>query len=225
MFRAAEQLHTTVVSASVIQRQGNALSSVHYDVQAMDLPVLEDKVAAGSEDSTMDRIPPLVLFRGDLKRCCESMQVALASYLVPGEAQGQFSEEQPEWLLSKGFKIIVDLQEEDVKNDLYLSAVQEAVVNIPVEIGTAHSAEQVQRFAEIVFDSAKKPIYLHSQEGNGRTSVKVSRWKQHVTCAERLATQNGSLNGNGKPVKNDQTEQLTNSPVFSSEGSKNSTLL
>lgn len=317
IFRAAEQLHTAVMSALCDPETGEC--PVRYDVQTEDLPVLEDKVAAvlgcmlallnrgrkevlsgrsgvasafqGSEDSTMDRIPPLALFRGDLKRCCESMQVALASYLVPSEARGldiwrklqrlknacydagfpradghpcptlfanwfpvyfstvpddslsdelevafwrggQVSEEGLEWLLSKGFKTIVDLREEDVKDDLYLSAIQEAislgkieVVNLPVEIGTAPSAEQVQRFAEIVSDSAKKPIYLHSQEGISRTSAMVSRWKQYVTRAERLATQNRSLNGNGKHVRNDQTEQLTNSPGFSSEGSENGTPL
>ncbi|BAT13011.1 Os11g0189900 [Oryza sativa Japonica Group] len=40
------------------------------------------------------------------------------------------------------------------------------VVNIPVEIGTAPSAKQVQRLTEVVSDSVKKPIYLHCQEGN-----------------------------------------------------------
>uniref|UniRef100_A0A0E0H140 DSP-PTPase phosphatase fused to NAD+ Kinase domain-containing protein n=1 Tax=Oryza nivara TaxID=4536 RepID=A0A0E0H140_ORYNI len=262
IFRAAEQLHAASRWHSVIQLQGEC--PVRYDVQAVNLPVLEAKVTAvlgwmlalrnqgqkevlsglsgvasafqGSEDSTMERIPPLTLFRG--KRCCESMWVALANYLVPSEAQwldiwrmlqrlkmpdmiqvsqglmvipvqryfqigfrgGQFSGVQLEWLLSKGFKIIVNLWEEDVKDDLYLSAVQEAVSLGKIEV--------VQRFTEVVSDSVKKPIYLHCQEGNGRTSVMVSRWKQ---C---WATQNGSLNEN---------DQLTNSPGFSSEGSKNST--
>ncbi|KAG8089554.1 hypothetical protein GUJ93_ZPchr0011g27374 [Zizania palustris] len=317
IFRAAEQLHGAVMSALCDPETGEC--PVRYDVRTEDLPVLEDKVAAvlgcmlallnrgrkevlsgrscvasafqGSEDSTMDRIPPLALFRGDLKRCCESMQVALACYLVPSEARGldiwrrlqrlknacydagfprsdghpcpalfanwfpvyfstlpddatsdelevafwrggQVSEEGLAWLLSKGFKTIVDLREEDVKDDLYLSAIQEAVslgkievVNMPVEIGTAPCAEQVQRFTEIVSDSVKKPIYLHSQEGISRTSAMVSRWKQYVTRAQRLATQNRSLNGNGKPVKNDQTDQLTNSPGFFSEANESGALM
>uniref|UniRef100_A0A0E0R552 DSP-PTPase phosphatase fused to NAD+ Kinase domain-containing protein n=1 Tax=Oryza rufipogon TaxID=4529 RepID=A0A0E0R552_ORYRU len=141
------------------------------------------------------------------------MVIPVQRYFQIGFRGGQFSGEKLEWLLSKGFKIIVDLWEEDVKDDLYLLAVQEAVslgkievVNIPVEIGTAPSAKQVQRLTEVVSDSVKKPIYLHCQEGN-----------------ETVDTQNGSLNWNGKPVKNDQTDQLTNSPGFSSEGSKNST--
>jgi NAD+ kinase len=130
----------------------------------------------GSEDSTMDRIPPLAVFRGDLKRCCESMQVALTSYLVPSEPRGldvwrrlqrlknacydagfpradgypcptlfanwfpvyfsivlddseadelevafwrggQVSEEGLAWLLEKAFRTIIDLREEDVKDD------------------------------------------------------------------------------------------------------------
>ncbi|XP_025827224.1 probable NAD kinase 2, chloroplastic isoform X2 [Panicum hallii] len=315
IFRAAEQLHTAVMSALCDPETGEC--PVRYDVESEDLPVLEDKVAAflgcmlallnrgrnevlsgrsavasafqGSEDSTSDRIPPLALFRGDMKRCCESMQVALASYLVPSEPRGldvwrklqrlknacfdagfpradgypcptlfanwfpvyhstasddsgteelevafwrggQVSEEGLAWLLEKGFKTIVDLREEDVKDDLYLSAVQEAVasgkidvVNMPVEIETAPSAEQVQQFAALVSDSAKKPIYLHSKEGVSRTSAMVSRWKQYVSRSERLAVQNRSLNGNGKFLTNDKTEQHTGSPSSSTNGTKNGT--
>ncbi|XP_062198247.1 probable NAD kinase 2, chloroplastic [Phragmites australis] len=315
IFRSAEQLHTTVMSALCDPETGEC--PVRYDVESEDLPVLEDKVAAvlgcmlallnrgrnevlsgrsgvasafqGSEDRTMDRIPPLAMFRGDMKRCCESMQVALASYLVPREARGldiwrrlqrlknacydagfpradgypcptlfanwfpvylstasddsgtdelevafwrggQVSEEGLAWLLEKGFKTIVDLREEDVKDDLYLSAVQEAissgkieVVNMPVETGTAPSAEQVQQFAALVSDGTKKPIYLHSKEGVSRTSAMVSRWKQYVTRSERLAVQNRSLNGNGNLLTNDKTEQHTGSPSSSTNGTKNGT--
>ncbi|OEL20682.1 putative NAD kinase 2, chloroplastic [Dichanthelium oligosanthes] len=315
IFRAAEQLHTAVMSALCDPETGEC--PVRYDVESEDLPVLEDKVAAvlgcmlallnrgrnevlsgrsgvasafqGSEDDTSDRIPPLALFRGDMKRCCESMQVALASYLVPSQPRGldiwrklqrlknacydagfprpdgypcptlfanwfpvylstapddsgtdelevafwrggQVSEEGLAWLLEKGFKTIVDLREEDVKDDLYLSAVQEAVssgkmevVNMPVEIGTAPSAEQVQQFAELVSDGAKKPIYLHSKEGASRTSAMVSRWKQYVTRSERLAGHSRSLNGNGKLLTNDKTEQHMGSPSSSTNGTKNGT--
>ncbi|KQJ89091.1 probable NAD kinase 2, chloroplastic [Brachypodium distachyon] len=317
IFRAAEQLQNAVMSALCDPETGEC--PVRYDVPSEDLPVLEDKVAAvlgcmlallnrgrtevlsgrsgvasafqGSEHSTMDRIPPLALFRGDMKRCCESMQVALASYLVPNEARGldiwmrlqrlknacydagfaradghpcptlfanlfpvyfstvpddsgtdelevafwrggQISEEGLAWLLAKGFRTIVDLREEDVKDDLYLSAVQEAVssgkvevVNMPVEIGTAPSAEQVQQFAALVSDGAKKPIYLHSKEGVGRTSAMVSRWKQYATRAERLATQNRSPNVNGKALKKHGAEQHTSSPGSSSNGSENGVLV
>ncbi|KAJ1274910.1 hypothetical protein BS78_05G095600 [Paspalum vaginatum] len=290
-----------------------------YDVESEDLPVLEDKVAAvlgcmlallnrgrnevlsgrsgvasafqGSEGSASDRIPPLALFRGDMKRCCESMQVALASYLVPSEPRGldvwrklqrlknacydagfpradgypcptlfanwlpvyfstvsddsgtdelevafwrggQVSEEGLAWLLEKGFKTIVDLCEEDVKDDLYLSAVQKAVssgkievVSMPVEIGTAPSAEQVQQFAALVSDGTKRPIYLHSKEGVSRTSAMVSRWKQYVTRSERMAVQNCSLNGNGKLLTSDKTEEVTGSSSSSTNGTKNGTLV
>lgn len=315
IFRAAEQLHTAVMSALCDPETGEC--PVRYDVESEDLPVLEDKVAAvlgcmlallnrgrnevlsgragvasafqGSEDNTSDRIPPLALFRGDMKRCCESMQVALASYLVPSEPRGldiwrklqrlknacydagfprgdgypcptlfanwfpvyystasddsgteelevafwrggQVSEEGLAWLLEKGFKTIVDLREEDVKDDLYLSAVQEAVssgkievVNMPVEIGTSPSAEQVQQFAALVSDGGKKPLYLHSKEGVSRTNAMVSRWKQYVTRSERLAIQNRSLSGNGKPLANDKTEQHTGSPSSSTNVTKNGT--
>ncbi|KAL6658276.1 hypothetical protein ACP70R_003862 [Stipagrostis hirtigluma subsp. patula] len=317
IFRAAEQLHTAVMSALCDPETGEC--PARYDVESEDLPVLEDKVAAvlgcmlallnrgraevlsgrsgvasafqGSEDSTLDRIPPLAVFRGDMKRCCESMQVALASYIVPSEPRGldiwrrlqrlrnacydagfpradgypcptlfanwfpvylstasddsepdelevafwrggQVSEEGLAWLLEKGFRTIVDLREEDVKDDLYLSAVQEAVssgkievVNMPVKIGTVPSAEQVQQFAALVSDGTKKPIYLHSQEGVCRTSAMVSRWKQYVTRSERLATQNRSLNGNGKLLKNNQSEQHTGGSGSFTNCSKTGTLV
>ncbi|KAM0908943.1 hypothetical protein ACQ4PT_015127 [Festuca glaucescens] len=313
IFRAAEQLQNAVMSALCDPETGEC--PVRYDVPSEDLPVLEDKVAAvlgcmlallnrgrtevlagrsgvasafqGSEHSTMDRIPPLALFRGDMKRCCESMQVALSSYLVPNEARGldiwmrlqrlknacydagfartdshpcptlfanwfpvyfstvpddsttdelevafwrggQVSVEGLAWLLAKGFRTIVDLREEDVKDDLYLSAVGEAVssgkievVNLPVEIGTAPSAEQVQQFAALVSDGAKKPIYLHSKEGIGRASAMVSRWKQYATRAERLATKKRSPNINGKALKKDQIQEHPRSPRPSSNGSEN----
>jgi NAD+ kinase len=202
IFRAAEQLHIAVMSALCDPETGEC--PARYDVESEDLPVLEDKVAAflgcmlallnrgraevlsgrsgvadafqGSEDSTMDRIPPLAVFRGDLKRCCESMQVALTSYLVPSEPRGldvwrrlqrlknacydasfpradgypcptlfanwfpvyfstvlddseadelevafwrggQVSEEGLAWLLEKAFRTIIDLREEDIKDD------------------------------------------------------------------------------------------------------------
>lgn len=317
IFRAAEQLHTAVMSALCDPETGEC--TAHYDVESEDLPVLEGKVAAvlgcmlallnrgrnevlsgrsgvasafqGAVDSTSDRIPPLALFRGDMKRCCESMQVALASYLVPSEPRGldvwrklqrlknvcydagfprpdgypcptlfanwfpvylstvsddpgtdelevafwrggQVSEEGLAWLLEKGFKTIVDLREEDVKDDLYLSAVQKAVssgkiqvVNMPVEIGTAPSAEQVQQFAALVSDGANKPIYLHCKEGVSRTSAMVSRWKQYVTRSERVAVQNRSLNGNGKLLTSDKTAQHTGSSSSSTNGTKNGTLV
>ncbi|CAO2152791.1 unnamed protein product [Urochloa humidicola] len=315
IFRAAEQLHTAVMSALCDPETGEC--PARYDVESEDLPVLEDKVAAflgcmlallnrgrnevlsgrsavasafqGSEDSTSDRIPPLALFRGDMKRCCESMQVALINYLVPTEPKGLdvwrklqrlknacydagfpraddypcptlfanwlpvyhstasddsgsdelevafwrgglVSEEGLAWLLERGFKTIVDLREEDVKDDLYLSAVQEAVssgkievVNMPVEIGTAPSAEQVQQFAALVSDAGKKPIYLHSKEGVSRTNAMVSRWKQYVTRSERLTVQNLSINCNGKPLANNKTEQHTGSPSSSINGTTNGT--
>ncbi|KAL6868212.1 hypothetical protein ACP4OV_015057 [Aristida adscensionis] len=311
IFRAAEQLHAAVMAALCDPETGEC--PARYDVESKDLPVLEDKVAAvlgcmlalltrgraevlsgrssvasafqGSADSTMDRIPPLAVFRGDMKRCCESMQVALASYLVPSEPRGldiwrrlqrlknacydvgfpradgypcptlfanwfpvylsttlddsgedelevafwrggQVSEEGLAWLLEKGFRTIVDLREEDVKDDLYLSAVKEAVssgkievVNMPVEIGTAPSAEQVQQFAALVSDDTKKPIYLHSQEGVCRTSAMVSRWKQYVTRLERLAIQNRSLNGNVK--LHSQADQHIGGSGSFTNGSKN----
>ncbi|EEE51790.1 hypothetical protein OsJ_33247 [Oryza sativa Japonica Group] len=63
------------------------------------------------------------------------------------------------------------------------------VVNIPVEIGTAPSAKQVQRLTEVVSDSVKKPIYLHCQEGNvasGITNGKPSSNGASTSVEERF---------------------------------------
>jgi NAD+ kinase len=203
-------------------------------------------------------LPPLAVFRGEMKKCCESFEVALLRYLSPYQDEnidiwrrlqrlrnvcydagfsrvdgspfstlfanwypvyinpedsepafwsgGQVTEEGLNWLLDEGFKTIVDLREEEEgkRDGYYNSALKEVisgrqikVVNLPVEIGTAPTVDQVHEFALIVSDVNKKPIYLHSQEGVNRTSAMVSRWKQH---AARPLKQN---NLNGKILKNE----------------------
>ncbi|KAJ6681599.1 putative proteinD/NADH KINASE FAMILY PROTEIN [Salix koriyanagi] len=50
--------------------------------------------------------------------------------------------------------------------------------------------EQVEKFASLVSDFSKKPIYLHSKEGVWRTSAMVSRWRQYMTrSASQITTQ------------------------------------
>ncbi|EMS60307.1 putative NAD kinase 2, chloroplastic [Triticum urartu] len=250
IFRAAEQLQNAVMSALCDPETGEC--PVRYDVPSEDLPVLEDKVALASylvpnEPRGLD----IWMRLQRLKNACYDAGFArvdghpcptlfanwfpvyfsaVPDYSETDELEvafwrgGQVSEEGLAWLLAKGFRTIVDLREEDVKDDLYLSAVGEAVssgkievVNMPVEIGTAPSAEQVQQFAALVSDGTKKPIYLHSKEGINRTSAMVSRWKQYATRAERLATKKHSPIVNGKALKNDPT----NGPGSSSNGSEN----
>ncbi|KAJ4819059.1 NAD kinase [Rhynchospora pubera] len=203
-------------------------------------------------------LPPLAVFRGEMKKCCESLEVALIRYLLPYQdgdfniwrrlqrlrnvcydagfsridgspcptlfanwypvyvnsedtepafwRGGQVTEEGLNWLLDNGFKTIVDLREteEGARDRFYISALKEAVsagkikvVNLPVEIGTAPTVDQVHEFALLVSDVKKRPIYLHSQEGVNRTSAMVSRWKQHVARSSKQNTMNGKILKNG----------------------------
>lgn len=100
----------------------------------------------------------------------------------------QVTEESLKWLIDKGFKTIVDLRAEVIKDHFYQSVLDEAVlsrkvelVKLPVEVGTAPTMDQVEKFASLVFDSSKKPIYVHSKEGVWRTSAMVSRWRQYMS--------------------------------------------
>ena len=268
--------------------------AVSYDTPSEDMTQLEEKVVAvlgcmvallnrGREDVLSGRssfansfhitdvnvvdgkLPPLAIFRSEMKRCCESLQVALSSYLPPfddrsmniwrrlqrlknvcydagfsrGDAYpcptifanwgpvyfsskkeyaaledcevafwrgGQVTDEGLNWLVEKGFKTIVDLREEAVKDEYYQRAMEKAVssgkievMNLPVEVGTAPSVEQVEQFAMLVSDPNKKPLYLHSQEGVNRTSAMVSRWRQYITRSSMKPILSYPLGSNGKP--------------------------
>lgn len=198
--------------------------------------------------NTLDgRLPPLAVFRSEMKRFCESLHLALANYSTPFDGRssniwrrlqrlknvcydagfsriesypcqtmfanwnpvyfssakegttsenrevafwkgGQVTDEGLQWLMDNGFKTIVDLRVEYVKDEYYQFAIENAisygkmhVVRMPVEVGTAPSMEQIEQFASLVSDSTKRPLYLHSQEGIGRTSAMVSRWRQYTT--------------------------------------------
>nr|KJB59308.1 hypothetical protein B456_009G248800 [Gossypium raimondii] len=112
---------------------------------------------------------------------------------------GQVTEEGLKWLIDRGFKTIVDLRAETVKDNFYQSALDDAIlsgkvelVKIPVEVGTAPSMEQVEKFASLVSDCNKKPVYLHSKEGVWRTSAMVSRWQQYMTRFASVSNQSAS---------------------------------
>ncbi|XVF36980.1 hypothetical protein REPUB_Repub19eG0105600 [Reevesia pubescens] len=277
IFRAAERLHAALMDTLCNPLTGEC--SVSYDFTPEEKPLVEDKLVSvlgcmlsllnkGREDvlsgrvsimntfrdiSVMeDKLPPLALFRSEMKRCCESLHVALENYLTPVDYRslnvwrklqrwknacydlgfprkddhpchtlfanwqpvclstskeemeskdceiafwrgGQVTEEGLKWLIDRGFKTIVDLRAETVKDNFYQAAMDDAIlsgkvefVKIPVEVGTAPSMEQVEKFASLVSDCDKKPIYLHSKEGVWRTSAMVSRWRQYMT---RVASQ------------------------------------
>ncbi|CAK8567404.1 unnamed protein product [Lathyrus sativus] len=274
IFRNSESLHSALMDALCNPFTGEC--SVSDDVPSHEKPLLEDKIVSvlgcmialvkgGREDvlsgrfSVMSRfrasevssivgetLPPLANFRGEMKRCCESLHVALENYLVAGDDRSlevwrklqrlknvcydsgfsrgedypcpalfanwcpvylssseedlegkeseadfwigsQVTEEGLKWLLDRGYKTIVDLREETVKDTFYQAAVHDAVssgsielVKIPVAVGTAPKMEQVMRFASLVSDISKRPIYLHSKEGVRRTSAMVSRWREYT---------------------------------------------
>ncbi|OMP05429.1 putative Inorganic polyphosphate/ATP-NAD kinase [Corchorus olitorius] len=274
IFRAAERLHAALMDTLCNPLTGEC--TVSYDFTPEEKPLVEDKIVSvlgcmlsllnkAREDvlsgrvsimntfrmadvSVMDdKLPPLALFRGEMKRCCESLHVALENYLTPDDLRslnvwrklqrlknacydsgfaredghpchtlfanwqpvclstskddieskdceiafwrgGQVTDEGLKWLIDKGFKTVVDLRAETVKDNFYQAAMNDAIssgkvefIKIPVEVGTAPSMEQVEKFASLVADCNKKPIYLHSKEGVWRTSAMVSRWRQYMT--------------------------------------------
>lgn len=274
IFRNSERLHSALMDALCNPLTGEC--SVSYEVPSDEKPQLEDKIVSvlgcmvslvnkGREDilsgrssimnsfraadvsTTDDKLPPLALFRSEMKRCCESLHVALENYLEldddrslnvwrklqrlknvcydsgfprgegfpchmlfsnwnpvylsasKGDMEtkdteavfctgGQVTEEGLKWLLDKGYKTIIDLRAETVKDNFYQAALHDAIssgrielVKIPVEARTAPTMEQVVRFASYVLNGSKRPIYLHSKEGVLRTSAMVSRWRQYMT--------------------------------------------
>ncbi|XP_020202419.1 NAD kinase 2, chloroplastic [Cajanus cajan] len=286
IFRNSERLHSALMDALCNPLTGEC--SVSYEVPSDEKPQLEDKIVSvlgcmislvnkGREDvlsgrssimnafraaevsTTEDKLPPLALFRSEMKRCSESLHVALENYLIPDDDRslnvwrklqrlknvcydsgfprregcpchtlfanwspvylsaskedteskdreaafwtgGQVTEEGLKWLLDKGYKTIIDIRAENVKDNFYQEALRDAIsfgrielVKIPVEVKTAPTMEQVVRFASYVSDSSKRPIYVHSKEGVWRTSAMVSRWRQYMTRSTSQIVSNPSI--------------------------------
>lgn len=282
IFRNSERLHSALMDALCNPLTGEC--SVSYEVSSDEKPQLEDKIVSvlgcmvslvnkgrddvltgrssiinpfhdGEISEIEDKLPPLAIFRSEMKRCSESLHVALQNYLTPDDDRslnvwrklqklknvcydsgfprgegypcptlfanwcpvyfssskedteseeletafwtgGQVTEEGLTWLLDKGYKTIIDIRAETVRDNFYQVAVNDAIssgkidlVKIPVEVMTAPTMEQVARFASYVSDSSKRPIYLHSKEGVWRSSAMVSRWRQYMT---RSSSQNVS---------------------------------
>ncbi|XWS15171.1 hypothetical protein CRYUN_Cryun35bG0071400 [Craigia yunnanensis] len=137
---------------------------------------------------------------------------------------GQVTEEGLKWLIDRGFKTIVDLRAETVKDNFYQAAMDDAIsfgkvefVKIPVDVGTAPSMEQVEKFASLVSDCNNELIYLHSKEGLWRTSAMVSRWRQYMTrfssqfVSDQSASPSDTLshdaNGSGELHASSSTEE------------------
>lgn len=282
IFRTTERLHSVLMDTLCNPLTGEC--SVSYDVSPGENPLIEDKIVSvlgclvsllnkGREDvlsgrssainsfrganldATEDNLPPLAAFRSEMKRCCESLHVALENFLTPGDDRsldiwrklqrlknvcydsgftrgenypchtlfanwtpvylqnfkdetsaknsdvafwsgGQVTEEGLKWLIERGFKTIVDLRAETVKDEFYSASLHDAigsskvkVIKIPVEVRTAPTADQVEKFASLVSDDSNGLIYLHSKEGVWRTSAMISRWRQYATrCGSQIVS-------------------------------------
>ena len=104
---------------------------------------------------------------------------------------GQPTAEGRAWMVSRGFKTIVDLRFEDRDNQWTrpLGGVdgkggkvghvesQLEVVHIPVTDMEPPSFEAVERFIEIANDETKRPMLVHCKAGIGRTGSMVSCWR------------------------------------------------
>nr|GMD85243.1 NAD kinase 2, chloroplastic [Ipomoea batatas] len=305
IFRAAEQLRNTLMDTLCNPVTGEC--SVSYDVPSEDKPLLEDKIVSvlgcmvcllnkGREevlsgrsrmmnsfrdvddDMMEDKVPPLAVFRGEMKSYCESLHVALENFLTPDDARStnvwrklqrlknvcydagfprrddfpcqslfanwsavylsatneetdsarseaafwtgsQVTEEGLKWLLDNGFKTIVDLRAEVVKDNFYENMLDEAIcsgkirlIKLPVEVGTSPSMEQVEMFATLVSDSRIRPIYLHSKEGIRRTSAMVSRWRQFMARYTSQVVQNQGAPSNDNLLRDNREIEV---PLFS----------
>ncbi|XP_024020712.1 NAD kinase 2, chloroplastic isoform X2 [Morus notabilis] len=317
IFRSAEWLHAALMDTLCNPLTGECY--VSYDFTSDEKPALEDKIVSvlgcmvsllnkGREDvlsgrSSMmnsfrfadvnaidDKLPPLAIFRSEMKRCCESLHVALENYLMPGDDRsldvwrklqrlknvcydsglprgedyptqtlfanwtpvylssskeelgsndsevafwrgGQVTEEGLEWLVKEGCKTIVDLRAENIKDNFYQAAIDNAIasgkielVKIPVGVGTAPSMEQVEKFASLVSDCSKRPIYLHSKEGIQRTSAMVSRWRQFMTrfglqlnSNQLIAPDAASLQGKNRTIKGQKSSISEKEPLLENE--------
>ncbi|KAJ6709320.1 putative proteinD/NADH KINASE FAMILY PROTEIN [Salix koriyanagi] len=253
IFRAAERLHAALMDTLCNPLTGEC--KISYDYPSEEKPLLENKIVPilgcilsllnkGREDvlsgrssimnsfrvaeaSVMeDKLPPLAIFRSEMKRCCESLHVALENFLTPDDDRSlgvwrklqrlknvcydsgfprrddhpchmlfanwnavYFSTSRED-LISKSSESAFwkggQVTEEAVNDAIAAGKVE--LIKIAVEVSTAPSMEQVEKFASLVSDSSKKPIYLHSKEGVWRTSAMVSRWRQYMTRSASVIT-------------------------------------
>lgn len=112
IFRSAERLHGALMETLCNPVTGEC--RVPYDFSPEEKPLLEDKIVSvlgcilsllnkgrkeilSGRSSNMnsfsledvgvaeDTLPPLAIFRGEMKRCCESLHIALENYLTPDD--------------------------------------------------------------------------------------------------------------------------------------------
>ncbi|PHT50102.1 hypothetical protein CQW23_09849 [Capsicum baccatum] len=155
-----------------------------------------------------DNLPPLDFFRGEMKRYIESLHVALENFLTPDYPRSidvwrklqrlknifydsgfPRGDDHPCHTLFANWDPVYFASEEETQ-----SASSEVAfwrggqpfypeilkfLNFLLKL-TQHL--QFSKFAAMVSDVDRRPIYLHSKEGLWRTSVMVSRWRK---CMKR----------------------------------------
>ena len=101
---------------------------------------------------------------------------------------GQPTAEGRSWMVSRGFKTVVDLRFEDRDNQWTrpvgggagvgkLGDESLEVIHIPVTDMEPPSFEDVERFIEVADDESKRPMFVHCKAGIGRTGSMVSCWR------------------------------------------------
>lgn len=101
---------------------------------------------------------------------------------------GQPTAEGRSWMVSRGFKTVVDLRFEDRDNQWTrpvgggagvgkLGEEGLEVIHLPVTDMEPPSFEDVERFIEVANDESKRPMLVHCKAGIGRTGSMVSCWR------------------------------------------------
>ncbi|KAH7278763.1 hypothetical protein KP509_38G055200 [Ceratopteris richardii] len=126
---------------------------------------------------------------------------------------GQPTDDGIQWLIHKGFKVIVDMRAEESSDLLAKSAMISAVssrklkhIKLPVEVSSNPTKDQVIEFSKLLADPNCHPLYLHSQKGVGRTSSMVSRWREigllrHSSEGSALSDSSSSLDSHSRADK------------------------
>ena len=156
--------------------------TVHQDFSVDAVPDIFSDAASPEETMCLVEDPEVAFYRG-----------------------GQPTAEGRAWMVSRGFKTVVDLRFEDRENQWTrpvgggagigkLGEESLEVIHLPVTDMEPPSFEDVERFIEIANDLSKRPMFVHCKAGIGRTGSMVSCWRisQGMAVDDALALE--SLN-------------------------------
>ena len=135
-------------------------------------------------DVAVDAVPDVFSDPAESAACdAETGGAAVAFY-----RGGQPTAEGRSWMVSRGFKTVVDLRFEDRDNQWTrpvgggagvgkLGNQSLEVIHLPVTDMEPPSFEDVERFIEVADDESKRPMFVHCKAGIGRTGSMVSCWR------------------------------------------------